>query len=120
MNQIISSWVFYLIDVVRKFDTVIMTVLILLGILIVLRVLFWLEDWTCNEDEKRKFFKTTSKIIIAGCVIVLVHTAIPSKETMYTMLVAHCVTYDNVEKATDVIKNSVDYIFDKIDGEQND
>lgn len=120
MNQIISPGVFYLIDVVRKFDTVIMTVLILLGILIVLRVLFWFEDWPYNEDEKRKFFKTTSKMIIAGCVIALVHTAIPSKETMYTMLVANYVTYDNVEKATDVIKNSVDYIFDKIDGEQND
>ena len=120
MNQIISPWVFYLIDVVRKFDTVIMTVLIFLGILIVIRVLFWFEDWPCNEDEKRKFFKTTSKMIIAGCVIALVHAAIPSKEAMYTMLVANYVTYDNIEKASDVIKDSVDYIFDKINGEQND
>lgn len=34
---------------------------------------------------------------------------------MYQMLVANYVTDKNIETATDVIKDSVDYIFEKIE-----
>ena len=120
MKPIINPWLFYLIDVLQKFNTIIMAVLIMLGIIIAIIVLFWFSDgeWK-DDDERHKFLTITWKMIVAGCVIALVHAAIPSKETMYTMLVANYTTYDNVEKASNVIKDSVDYIFDKIDGEKS-
>lgn len=34
------------------------------------------------------------------------------------MMVANVVTYDNVEIATETIKDSVDYIMDKMDGDK--
>ena len=36
------------------------------------------------------------------------------------MFVASYVTEDNIEKATDVIKDGVDYIFEKLDGGVSD
>lgn len=40
---------------------------------------------------------------------------------MYTMLVASQVTTENLEVASDVIQDSVDYIFDKMnEGDTND
>lgn len=44
------------------------------------------------------------------------YIAIPSKETIYKMLVSKYVTYENIDKATDTIKDGVDYIFEKLDG----
>jgi hypothetical protein len=35
---------------------------------------------------------------------------------MYTMMVANVVTYENVEIATDAIKDSVDYIVEVFEG----
>lgn len=54
-----------------------------------------------------KIFKVSS-ILFVICSLLTV--SIPSKETMYTMMVANMVTYENVEVATDVIKDGVDYI----------
>lgn len=45
------------------------------------------------------------------------YVVIPSEETMYKMLVAQYVTYENVDKATESIKEGVDYIFKKLDKE---
>ncbi len=45
---------------------------------------------------------------------------IPSQETMYKMLVTNYVTYENAEIATDAIKDSVDYIFDKLNLEEKE
>ena len=39
---------------------------------------------------------------------------LPSKETCYKMMVASQITDTNIQKAEDVIKDSVDYIFEKI------
>ena len=39
---------------------------------------------------------------------------IENKETCYKMMVAAQITDTNIQKAEDVIKNSVDYIFEKI------
>ena len=37
---------------------------------------------------------------------------------MYTMLVSSYVTTDNLETATEVIQDGVDYIFDKLDSDE--
>lgn len=39
---------------------------------------------------------------------------LPSKKTCYQMMIASQITDDNIQKAEDTIKKSVDYIFEKI------
>ena len=39
---------------------------------------------------------------------------LPSKKTCYQMMIASQITDNNIQKAEDVIKDSVDYIFEKI------
>lgn len=59
------------------------------------------------------------KICLIACIVTgIFNLAIPSQDTMYTMLVANFVTYENVEIATESIKDGVDYIFEKLNEEQ--
>lgn len=44
------------------------------------------------------------------------YVTIPSKDVMYKMLVSKYVTYENIDKATNTIKDGVNYIFEKLDG----
>ena len=58
------------------------------------------------------------KICLIACIVTgTFNLIIPSQKTMYTMLVANFVTYENVETATESIKDSVDYIFEKLNKE---
>ena len=61
--------------------------------------------------------KRSKKILIVICISAGVYTVTPSEETMYKMLVAQYVTYENVDKATESIKEGVDYIFKKLNKE---
>ena len=46
--------------------------------------------------------------------MLIVITFIPAKETCYQMMIASQVTDENIQSAEDVIKKSVDYIFEKL------
>ena len=53
-------------------------------------------------------------MIFFSIFLLIVIPFIPSKETCYKMMVASQITDNNIQKAEDTIKNSVDYIFEKI------
>ena len=52
---------------------------------------------------------------VVGVLLMTLNMLLPSKKTCYQMMIASQVTEENVKKAEDVIKDSVDYIFEKID-----
>lgn len=58
--------------------------------------------------------KTNKRLLVVSLSMLIVITFIPSKETCYQMMVASQVTEENIKSAEDVIKNSVDYIFEKL------
>lgn len=64
--------------------------------------------------------KCLKKLIIWLCVSSLLFTAIPSKDTMYTMIVLDNVTTDNIQTIGKTGKDVVDYITDQIDKVVND
>lgn len=115
MNQIISPWIFYLIDTLENINICLDLVLTALVFITVIRFIMNLD---LKDDSIYK--KKNKRHIIAMCIVLATTAIIPSKETMYTMLVSNYVTYDNIEKASNVIKDSVDYIFDKLEDKQND
>ena len=120
MTPIISPWVFYWIEVLENVSCLCGT-LIFFGIILAGACIIFLPILIDTIDIDVEDFtkiapKILKKVVSIFIVIVIVGTFIPSKETMYTMLVAENVTVENLEVATDVIKDSVDYIFDKFDG----
>lgn len=122
MMPIINPRIFYLIDIlsnlkgVSRFATFI-TVLALI-IIVIITAYFKVQD-SCHGSEDNievieiltRFFK---KLLIVACIAISVFIVTPSEETMYKMLVAQNVTYENVDKAQEEIKETVDYIFKKL------
>ena len=120
--SIINPWIFYLIDVlnglrdvsvVAIFMTIIM--LICIGIAI---AWFKSEDSFYHSGDNastvKALIQVLKKLSIVLCITTSVFVVTPSEETMYKMLVAQYVTYENVDKATESIKEGVDYIFKKL------
>lgn len=117
MKPIISPWVIYLIDLINKFQVIINIALIVLGFVIIGLGIVWilfLMDW---EDDSiiitcKKYLK---KSIIWFVVSGLLFAVVPSKDTMYTMLVLENVTTDNIQAVGKTGKDVVDYIINQID-----
>lgn len=122
--MIINPWIFYVIDILGAlewfciFICITAMICIFVATFIIYNVDFFVDT---NEESNNvvnkciKYIKKLVCVIIASALLIVM---IPQKQTMYTMLVSSYVTTDNVEIATNVIKDSVDYIFEKLDGEE--
>ena len=118
--QIINPWIFYLINIL---ENIMVTGIVLFFISVVTAIVMGVMVFDPAEsvsDEKKKLFKKMLKRVVIPIVVVcpLAITFIPSEKTMYTMLVSSYVTTDNLETATEVIQDGVDYIFDKLDSDE--
>lgn len=114
MKPIINPWLFYLVDCLEGLKTVcvisVPVLVIVIGFLTAT-----IDDLGRGEEKELKSSRRTRKIVILfSILLIIVIPFIPSKETCYKMMVASQITDNNVQKAEDVIKNSVDYIFEKI------
>ena len=69
------------------------------------------------ELDEAKVIKTLKKMVVAEVLLMTFDMILPSKKTCYQMMVASQVTEENIKSAEDVIKDSVDYIFEKINKE---
>lgn len=108
---IINPWIFYLIDLLSGASDLaglIMFVSIVL-ILVLGNIVYLFEG-----DKLKPVLK---KVLVIGAISIVIDVVIPSKQTMYTMLVATNVTTDTIDQAAELIKESVDYIFDRMENE---
>lgn len=116
MQPIINPWIFYLIDILESLSFIAMAGIIGAFFMILTGNL---DISTPIDDDDIRHGK---KMVKWGMIIALISTPIlvltPSKDTMYTMLTSSMVTEDNLDKATKAIQDGVDYIFEKIDGEE--
>lgn len=121
MKPIINPWLLYLVDCI---DGLRMVCIIAVPVLvIVIAVLSYIiedlgldiDDLGLNrENELKSAIRTRKIVILFSILLLIVIPFIPSKETCYKMMVASQITDNNIQKAEDVIKDSVDYIFEKI------
>ena len=121
MKPIINPWLFYLVDCLDGLKMVcIIAVPVLVIVIAILSYIIEdlgldIDDLGLNKENELKSAIRTRKIVIFFSILILIVIPfIPSKETCYKMMVASQITDNNVQKAEDVIKNSVDYIFEKI------
>lgn len=110
MNCIINPSVFYWMDVIGTIKIVTLTALFISLVIITTSLI----AYGTGEMLKPVFKKIC---ILMGAIIsfsVIGMIFIPSKDTMYKMLVASQVTEENIDKAQDVIKSTADYIIESI------
>lgn len=113
MKPIINPWLFYIVDVIDSFKFTIFLLLMLFTLIFGVQAV--IEN--NNEEDEVKVIKVIKKMFIVVTLGLTFSTFIPSKKTCYQMMVASQVTEENIQKAEDVIKDSVDYIFEKINKE---
>ena len=114
MKPIINPWMFYLVDCLEGLKMVCICAVPVLVIVIGF-LTATIDDLGRGEEKELKSARRTRKIVILFSIFLLIVIPfIPSKETCYKMMVASQITDNNIQKAEDTIKNSVDYIFEKI------
>ena len=114
MKPIINPWMFYLVDCL---DGLKMVCIISVPVLVIVIgfLTATIDDFGRGKEKELKSAIRTRKIVIFFSILILIVIPfIPSKETCYKMMVSSQITDTNIQKAEDVIKNSVDYIFEKI------
>ena len=112
MTPVINPWLFYLVNFLGDLTDVCSIVLIVCGVAMAFLAF---NGFIVEDEEKLKANKKTNKRLLAVSVsMLIVITFIPSKETCYQMMIASQVTDENIQSAEDVIKKSVDYIFEKL------
>lgn len=115
--SVISPWLFYVIDLLDKLRKVAIIVFWIIVVTILITGFVALLEGEYWEDKIIQKLKKALKLSVIPIVISSVmYVAIPSKDMMYKMLVSKYVTYENIDKATNTIKDGVDYIFEKLDG----
>lgn len=118
MKPIINPWLIYLIDLFDNFNGLLTGALILLGGAVVGLLLIWFFSSMDYEQDDNPIItckKYLKKSVIWLCVSGLLFTVIPSKDTMYTMIVLDNVTTDNIQAIGKTGKDIIDYITDQID-----
>lgn len=115
MKPIINPWLFYLVDVIGNFKSA--CFILILIIVISFGAIFLIEIGEAADElelDEVKVIKTLKKMVVVIVLLMTFNMLLPSKKTCYQMMIASQVTDNNIQKAEDVIKGSVDYIFEKI------
>jgi hypothetical protein len=123
MKPIINPWLIYLINLFDNLNVLLSVVLFSLGCAIVVLLIIRFScfmGYNIDDNLIIKCKKYLKKSIIWFCISSLLFTVIPSKDTMYTMIVLDNVTTDNIQAIGKTGKDVVDYITDQIDKVVND
>ena len=123
MKPIINPWLIYLINLFYNLKGLLTVALFLLGcVAVVLSVIWFFGSMDYEQDYEPIVAckKNLKKSVIWLCVSGLLFTVIPSKDTMYTMIVLDNVTTDNIQAIGKTSKDVIDYITDQIDKVVND
>ena len=115
MNEpIIRPWLLYLINFLENLSGILTFSFFMIGIVVVCLGIFAILTDEC-ESLYTRLIKWLKRFLILFFILGAVIVLIPSKNTMYSMLIADQVTYENVDKLGDSTKDTEDYIFDRIE-----
>lgn len=119
MEPIIDPKLFYLCDVCDSLAVVIVVLLIAGVISIIAHVCIYYDSTFYNDGEFNgdiKKFKRGIYITVIVMVISLLGVIfVPSRKTIYQMIVFDNITENNIQAGKDDIKELIDYTIDKID-----
>jgi uncharacterized membrane protein len=126
MKPLIDPEIFYWMDVCENLKILIAFFLVISICALLGFILFWIfsdDPWKSEEDKEKLDIKC-KKWIIRLSIISVVSTLslifIPSKETMYTMLIVNNLTEDNLSKGKEEVKELIDYTVEKLNEVKTD
>lgn len=67
-----------------------------------------------REDDEKTFYKAAKRYLVLTIVFVFIGFLIPTKETMYQMLIAATATKTNVKDAVQIILNAAKEIIQEV------
>ena len=108
-TPIISPIWFYMMDVTRTVDFFSGVVMVVTAICFI--ALCASEEVNSDIDYQKAFKYIVISLSVSG----FLFTIIPSQDTMMKMLIAQNITYERVEGGKEMVKDTVGYIFEKID-----
>ena len=124
-EPIVNPLWFYYLQLVEKAGFICTVVAAVFGAIIICGLIFhvvtYLDEYDMSfTDEEvtplpariKSFIKVPMTFFI---IALIVGAVIPTKETLVSMKIAEYATYENVDIATEKIKDVTDYIFEKID-----
>lgn len=114
-EQIINPMLFYLIDLASSVEIVAIILVILCGIAISINVTVMAIEELEPEDVSPTARKIIKGAFVTAIVSALLITVIPNEKTMYTMVASTFLTKENIDKTQEEIKETIDYIFDKVE-----
>lgn len=100
----------YLIEVLHNLDAINNLVFgaLAVGVLLI-GTMYFIDEYAREEIEKNKVI--VKFVFIAFVVSLLITLLVPTKDTMYKMLIASYVTTDNIQIVNDAIKTNLqDYL----------
>lgn len=94
------------------------------GVVVVLTTIITLVWLVENEvdiadmrDNEKKNIRISKKIIVTGIILLFIGNLLPPKETCIEMMIASQVTRENVSTTKEEIYKIIDYITDKVNGD---
>ena len=117
MKPIINPWFIYLAGACDKIREIV-GFLFWVGLIpcICISVIYFLSYLDDELVSLRTVYSLAilKKFVTVTVVASILYGVIPTSNTCYQMMIASQITDNNIQKAEDVIKDSVDYIFEKI------
>lgn len=120
-EPIISPWLIYLIEASSTIKTVLFGLFIVFCVATLVHFLISIEeiDLDLSDTDLARHKKAAIRWVVIAIITALIAAFVPTKETCYKLLIANYTTYENVDKLGDGAKDTVDYVFDKIEEVQN-
>ena len=114
MTYVINPWFFYLISIVDGLKNLFIGVAIVTGILLAMIAFsLFLESSYCSEEKLKNMVKVLKISLFTFFAAMLLSIFIPSKITLYQIMIAKNITYENIEKTKKEGIKLVDYIIEK-------
>lgn len=123
MTHVISPMWFYLCEVSDSIKFIAISGVIVVGLVLAGLLLFGFGFIAANvgygeEDSDYKLgvalVKIAEKVMIPLAITLVLAVVIPSKETLYKMMVADVATYENIDLTTQTIEEAFDHVIDKL------
>lgn len=114
MTYYINPIIFYLADIAETSKTISIISAVFLGIGAGICIACVIIDDDCSSNEEKTRWTKYIKRMIVGLVLsIVVAIATPSSDSVNKMIVASCVTEENVGKVKEGTIEIVDYIIEK-------
>ncbi len=114
-DYIISPMWFYFLDVLGELEITLWIIALIFGITLLVLICFQLVEisdaWKESDVKAAKArIKKLVKLSSIPVICLVVAILIPSKDTMYEMMIAKYITHENLSISVEAVKSAVDYI----------